>query len=125
MLHFLVFERQEATDGVVVFEAMAAVPEARWPALQAELAQVLAWCHAWGKHHGAPHPQPLDDGGEWDAELRVSSERIEALVVAFDPRLQTLACTPEGDGFTRYSATLSVSGHGPFAADFLTRFPDD
>lgn len=122
MLIYLMFDAHESTEGVSTFEAMASVGEARWPALQAEVAQVLAWCHAWGQAHGAPAPMALDDGGEWDHELVVLRELSEAMDVAFDARHSALALTPGGDAQVRFNATLVLSGREAFAADFSAQF---
>jgi len=122
MLTYLIFDAHESTEGVSTFEAMASVNEARWPALQAELVQVLAWCHAWGRAHGAPAPMALDDGGEWDHELSVLREQSEAMDVVFEPRRSALVLAPGAGPLTRFNATLVLSGREPFAADFTAQF---
>ena len=119
---YLIFDVHESTEGVSTFEAMASAGEARWPSLQAELAQVLAWCHAWGQAHGAPEPMALDHGGEWDHELVVLREQSEAMDVAFDARHSALALTPGGEAHVRFIATLVLSGREAFAADFTAQF---
>lgn len=125
MLAYLVFDAHESTEGVSSFEAMASVNEARWPALQAELAQVLAWCHEWGRAHDAPDPMALDEGGEWDHSLRVSREVSETLEAAFDPHLSTLRLAQNGGVLVRYDVTLTLSGREAFAADFGADFLSD
>lgn len=122
MLTYLIFDAHESTEGVSTFEAMASANEARWPALQAELAQVLAWCHRWGAAHGAPAPMALDDGGEWDHELSVMREQSEAMDVVFEPRRSAVVLTPGAGPLTRFSATLVLSGREAFAADFTAQF---
>ncbi len=122
MLTYLIFDTHESTEGVSAFEAMASVSEARWPALQAELVQVLAWCHRWGAAHGASESMALDDGGEWDHELSVVREQSEAMDVVFEPRRSTLALAPGGGPLTRFNATLVVSGREAFAVDFTAQF---
>ncbi len=125
MLAYLVFDAHESTEGVSSFEAMASVNESRWPALQAELAQVLAWCHDWGRAHDAPDPRALDDGGEWDHSLRVSREVSEALDAAFDPGRSALRLAQNGDVLVRYEVTLALSGREAFAVDFSAAFLSD
>ena len=126
---FLIFDSHASTEEVTTFEAMATVTEARWPALQAELASVLAWCHAWGGAHGAAQPGALDEGGEWDHELLVTRELSETLTARFEPQhaepAQALALAPAGDVITRWIATLTVSGRDAFAADFQAQFLRD
>ena len=125
MLDYLVFDAQASTEGVSSFEAMASVNEARWPALQAELVRVLAWCHDWGCSHGAPEPMALDDGGEWDHSLRVSRDVCEDMTVAFEPHCAALRLAPGGEALVRYDVTLALSGREAFAADFTTEFLRD
>jgi hypothetical protein len=122
LLTYLIFDAHESTEGVSTFEAMASVNEARWPALQVELAQVLAWCHRWGAAQGAPAPMALDDGGEWDHELSVVREQSEVMDVVFDPHRAALLLGPGGGPLTRFSATLVLSGREAFAADFAAQF---
>lgn len=126
---FLIFDVQVSTEDVTTFEAMATVPEARWPALQAELVGVLAWCHAWGRAHGATQPVALDEGGEWDHALLVTRELSETLTARFDPQpsgsAQALVLATVGDELIRWTATLTVSGRAAFAADFEAQYLAD
>lgn len=64
-LDYLLFEASEGDDGTGLFEAMADVPLARAAAVQAEVDTVLAWAH---KHFGTARG-PIEEGGEWDADL--------------------------------------------------------
>lgn len=125
MLAYLIFETHESTEGVHSFEAMASVNEARWPALQAELEQVLTWCHHWGLSHGAPAPLALDEGGEWDLALSVVRECAEALDARFDAGRAALDLVAGGQALIRLSATLVLTGREPFAADFSAQFLSD
>ena len=122
MLMYLIFETDESTEDVHSFEAMASVHAARWPDLRAELAQVLAWCHAWGRAHGAPEPLALDEGGEWDHALLVVRESSEVVEVRFDPRHSELSLMAGEAALTRFTATLVLSGREAFAAAFRERF---
>lgn len=124
-MDYLVFDGHESTEGVGSFEAMASVNESRWPALQAELREVLGWCHAWGRAHGAPEPLALDEGGEWDIELQVTREWSEPMTTHFMPDRAELRLSPSGASHTRWVATLVLSGHEAFATDFSARFLGD
>ena len=124
MLKYLIFEAQTSTEEVSTFEAMASVPEARWPDVHAELAQVLVWCHRWGGAHGAPEPAALDEGGEWDHEISVLRESSQAMDARFALPSAALMLTPSGPDLTRYTVTLTLSGREAFAAAFAAQFID-
>jgi hypothetical protein len=69
-LTYLDFERADAGDGVHALEAMASTRAGQHAAVMAEVARVLDW--AWQQFpegHG-----PLDDGLDWDHDLRVVAE---------------------------------------------------
>ena len=70
MLHYLMFEETASDGHSLTWEAMASVPPVRLPAVLDELAEVMAWA---SQHLGTP-PNPLDDGGEWDALLEVQTD---------------------------------------------------
>ena len=125
MLNYLIFDVHGSTEDVSSFEAMATASEARWPALQAEIETVLAWCHQWGEAHRAPVPRALDDGGGWDFELSVLREQSDAMAVGFDPHRGVLTLEPGGAALTRFSVTLVLSGREAFAADFSARYLPD
>lgn len=124
-MDYLVFDRHDSTEGVGSFEAMASVDESRWPALQDEIRAVLGWCHAWGRAHGAPEPLPLDEGGEWDMALQVTREWSEPMATHFTPDRTELRLIASGATHARWVATLVLSGHEAFAADFSARFLSD
>ena len=67
-LHYLTFDYSEDEDGNASWDALACVPTQRWPALIAEVEQLLRWCQRQGE------PAPLEDGGLWDVELQAHSE---------------------------------------------------
>ena len=58
-LNYLDFEYSEDADGNGTLDAMASVLPAQLPALQSEIAAVLAWAHA----HWPGACAPLEDGG--------------------------------------------------------------
>lgn len=66
-LHYLLFDYSEGDDGAGLFDALADVPLARADAVQAEVDAVLAWATA----HFGPVRGPIEEGGEWDADLQV------------------------------------------------------
>lgn len=111
MLRYLEFENSEGTDGIGTWEAMASVAEAHWPALQAEVAAVLAWARAAFGAAGAR----LDEGGDWDVDLSGVEEEVRPL------RWQEAAgrgLCAEVDGLEpvqrRYTVTLTLSGSPAF-----------
>lgn len=100
-LRYLVFDFSEDPDGVGSFDALASVGAGHWPALQAEVAQVLDWARRdWGE------PSPVDEGGAWDAEVQ---ETQEAEPVA-------------GGVQTRYTLSLTLCGSPAFCAAVRERF---
>jgi hypothetical protein len=66
LLSLLYFESIDNGDDTHTLEAMASVPPARVSDVLAEVASVLAWA----QQHFPNGPQPLDDGGQWDAWLQ-------------------------------------------------------
>lgn len=113
-LRFLDFDHAEDTDGHHTFEAMAVVSAVQWPALQAEVQAVLRWA---GEHFPAG-PQPLDDGGDWDADLHGALETVQPLVFDLTSAAQAdgLRAQPQGQAQQRHSLTFTVSGTAAFAA---------
>lgn len=65
-LSWLDFESTDNGDDTHTLEAMASVVPARVSDVLAEVTAVLAWAH----QHLPEGPQPLDDGGQWDAWLQ-------------------------------------------------------
>lgn len=61
-LRHLELEPVQHDDACETWEAMASVAPAQWPLLWAEWTALAAWL----VHRLASHPEPLDDGGEWD-----------------------------------------------------------
>jgi hypothetical protein len=69
-LRWLDFDYSEGDDGTGVFDAMASVEPRHAPEVQAEVDAVLAWAEsAFAGCRG-----PVEEGGEWDADLQVSEE---------------------------------------------------
>ncbi|NDZ17256.1 hypothetical protein C7T35_28895 [Variovorax sp. WS11] len=69
-LRWLDFDYSEGDDDTGVFDAMASVELGHAAEVQAEIDAVLAWAEA--TFPGCRGP--VEDGGEWDAELQVSNE---------------------------------------------------
>jgi hypothetical protein len=99
-LQFLLFDHSEGGDDTGLFEAMAAVRPAQAAAVEAEIAAVLDWASA---HFGAA--VPVEDGGDWHAELQRSEEA-------------------DGSGAPRQVFSLSLAGSAAFCAAFQSRFGD-
>lgn len=99
-LDYLLFDTSEASDGTGLFDAMAAVAPEAAPAVEAEIAQVLAWAEAQFPGGRAP----VEDGGDWDADLQLTDET-------------------QG-GQTLRVFTLSIAGSEAFCTAFLARFGD-
>ena len=69
-LRWLDFEYSEGDDGTGVFDAMASVELRHSPEVQAEVDAVLAWAEA----TFAGRRAPVEEGGEWEADLQVTDE---------------------------------------------------
>lgn len=118
-LAFLDFDASEGGDGSGTFDAMATVAAAHWPALQAELAQVLAWC----QRQFPGGRGPLDEGGTWDLDLQAREERSRALPLDWDGAGGRLAPAPAtGPETLRYTVSLSIVGTPAFSEAFRARF---
>ncbi len=117
-LRFLNFDCSDDSGGLVSFEAMASVGAAQWPALQAEVTQVLDWAH----HGFAGVRGSLEDDGDWDYDLHASLETVATFELDYDPGSRRLASQMLGDGLPRYTLTLTLSGTEGFAEALRGRF---
>jgi hypothetical protein len=72
-LHFLIFDLLDADDLSHTWQAMASVAPVRLPAVFQEVANLTAWAHA----HLGSEPQPLDEGGDWDAWLQLQPDQAD------------------------------------------------
>ncbi|WP_326537037.1 hypothetical protein [Pseudorhodoferax sp.] len=97
---FLLFDYSEGADDTGLFEAMAAVLPAQAATVEAEIAAVLDWASG---QFGAP--APVEDGGDWHAELQLAEEA-------------------DGSGAARRVFSLSLAGSAAFCAAFAARFGD-
>lgn len=68
-LHYLLFERADAGDGITILHALAATSPERFAAVQAEAQRVLDWAwQAFAHSHG-----PADEGADWWHDLQAGS----------------------------------------------------
>lgn len=117
-LHYLDFDYSEDYEGTGTFDAMAAAGPAQLPALQAEVAEVLAWAHA----HFPDARGPAEEGGEWDYDLGAVQEVSTPLALEFDSASGRIAAHPGTPGAVRTTVTLSVSGGSAFCAALREAF---
>ena len=117
-LHYLDFDYSEDAEGTGTFDAMASVLPAQLPALQAEIAQVLAWAH-----HDFPGAcAALEDGGMWQYDLQGVQEASTPLSLTFDPAQDRLHATPGVPARVRTTLSLSISGQPAFCAALREAF---
>jgi hypothetical protein len=102
-LQYLDFDTSDDGHGGASFDAMAAVPAARWPAVLAEASALLAWAHAQFGPPGA-----LEDGATWGYALDGVQETSTALDLTFDPSRAEIAMSP-GAADTQPRMTLSLT----------------
>lgn len=120
-LNYLDFDYSEDADGIGTFDTMAAVLPAQLPALQAEVAQLLAWAHAQFPHALGP----AEEGGEWQYDLQGVHETCTPLALFFDPATGALHATPGQPALPRTTVTLSVSGSPSFCVAMRETFGID
>lgn len=96
-LSYLDFDYSEDTEGIGVFDAMAATAPEQMALVDAEIALVLDWASA----NFPDRRGPVGDGGDWDYDLQEMQEG----------RWRTV--------------TLSIGGTREFCAAFSLRFAPD
>jgi hypothetical protein len=116
-LRYLDFDDSGDADGHDSFDAMAAVGPDQLAQLEAEVVRVLDWAE---REFGPA--SPLDEGGEWDYELQGVREFATPLQVRYVPAAARLDVHDEGQGTTRVTLTLTISGAAPFCAAFRRAF---
>ena len=104
MLNYLDFETSDDGEGVTTFDAMAYASAERWPALQAEVEKVLAWCT---QEFGAPGP--LDHGKAWDVDVQLQSDAGHALAVRWDAKAGKLEAPDAAHG-NAVQLSITISG---------------
>ena len=117
-LHYLDFDYSEDAHGHGSFEAMASVPAARLPALQAEIAQVLDWAYSTFPGQRAP----LEEGGEWDCLLEGQQEWCVPETLAYDEVARRFSSRPGQAGPIRHTVTLALSGSAQFCEALRQKF---
>ena len=110
MLNYLDFETSDDGDGTTTFDAMAYATADRWPALLAEVVQVLGWC----TNEFGP-PGPLDGGHDWDVDAQLQSDAGHVLAVRWDGAQRMLAA-PDAAHCPALQLTLTLSGSEAFGA---------
>lgn len=109
-LDYLIFDFSDSTDGTGTFEAMVSVGPQHVAAVHAEVATVLAWCHAqFGSDCG-----PASEGFAWDAELQGQQEYSAREDLHFDVATGRLRARLQPPGVPRHTLTLTLSGHEAF-----------
>lgn len=117
-LQYLDFDYSEDAHGHGSFEAMASVPAARLPALQAEIALVLDWAFATFSDQRAP----LEEGGEWDYLLQAQQEWSAPEQLAYDETRRSFSSRLGLPGPPRHMLTLVLSGRAQFCDAFRQKF---
>ncbi len=117
-LQYLDFDDSEDGHGHGTFEAMASVPSARLPALQAEIAQVLDWAHA----NFPGQRAPLEEGGEWDYQLDSQQEWVVPETLDYDEATRQFRRQPGAPGEPRHVVSLALSGSAQFCEALRARF---
>ncbi len=117
-LDYLDFDYTEDEDGHGSFDAMAGVAPAQWPALLAEVQQVLAWAHR--EFPGARGA--LEDGGQWDCELQGVCEVPTPLDLRFDEGTGQVKESQGTPGQPRLTLSLTLSGTPAFCAALREAF---
>ena len=117
-LQYLDFDYSEDAHGHGSFEAMASVPLARLPALQAEIAQVLNWAFV----NFPDQRAPLEEGGTWDYLLEGQQEWSQPEVLVYDEAQGRVSHQAGQAGPIRQTVTLALSGDASFCAAFRQNF---
>ncbi|XAH26358.1 hypothetical protein AAFF27_01465 [Xylophilus sp. GW821-FHT01B05] len=117
-LQYLDFDYSEDDEGTGTFDAMASTAPQQVAAVRAELVRVLAWAHA-----AFPDARgPVEDGGEWDYDLRGHCESTVPEQFTFDEHAGRLAVQPEPPGTVRHTVNLAISGSAAFCAALREQF---
>ncbi|MEJ5128691.1 hypothetical protein WH367_21800 [Comamonas sp. MYb21] len=119
MLDYLDFDTSDDGEGLTSLDAMAYAKAAQWPALAAEVTQLLAWC---SDTFGAPGP--LEDGHRWDLDLQLQNDAGDALALHWDARQRQLLA-PQAAQQTALQLSLTLSGPDPLAQQLTAQFLGD
>ncbi len=116
-LQLLDFDCSEDPEGVVCWDALAQPQPRHNGALLQEVAQLLAWAHAFD----AQGPGPLEEGAHWDFDLQAtlcpegSDPQTGHLIIDLQTGQITL---PAADLAHPLTLSLSLSGTSGFAQAF-------
>lgn len=116
MLDYLDFDTSDDGEGLTSLDAMAYAKAAQWPALAAEVTQLLAWC---SDAFGAPGA--LEDGHPWDLDLQLQSDAGDALALHWDARQRQLLA-PQAAQQTALQLSLTLSGPDPLVQQLTEQF---
>ncbi len=119
MLDYLDFDTSDDGEGISSLDAMAYAKAAQWPALAAEVTQLLAWC---SDAFGAPGA--LEDGHAWDLDLQLQNDAGDALALQWDARQRQLLA-PQAAQQPALQLSLTLSGPDPFAQQVTAQFLGD
>ena len=120
-LSYLDFDYSEDYGGTGTFDAMASVGPQQWPALEAEVAQVLRWC----QDQFPEGPSPIEEGGDWHYDLQGTEEISTPLSVLFNPATGAIERHAGSPTAPRITLSLSLSGSPQFCSAFRTVFGGD
>ena len=106
-LCFLVFDLLDADEHSHTWEAMASVAPPLVPAVLREAAGLVAWAQA----QFDTDPQPLDDGGQWDAWLQYQADQAPPQTLSLHPHTEpnTPPSIPSGTQWVAVTLTLVVT----------------
>ncbi|MDR0259062.1 MAG: hypothetical protein LBI76_04595 [Comamonas sp.] len=119
MLDYLDFDTSDDGEGISSLDAMAYAKAAHWPALAAEVSQLLAWC---SDAFGAPGA--LEEGHAWDLDLQLQNDAGDALALHWDARQRQLLA-PQAARQPAMQLSLTLSGPDPFAQQLTEQFLGD
>jgi hypothetical protein len=117
VLDYLDFDFSGDAHGQGSFDAMASAAPGQLPRLEAEVAAVLGWAERRFGHGAA-----LDEGGEWDYELRGVREVTTPLAVRYVPGTTALQMQPGEPDPPRVTLMLTLSGSEAFCDAFRAAF---
>jgi hypothetical protein len=117
-LRYLTFDFSEDTEGVGTFEAMASTGTAHVAAVREEVGQVLAWAY----EHFAEGRGAIEEGFDWDYDLRSLVEWSQPEPLQFDPRSGLVTALTGLPGQPRHTVTLTLSGSLEFCQALTQAF---
>lgn len=110
-LCFLFFDLLDADEHSHTWEAMASVAPPLVPAVLREAAGLVAWAQA----QFGSGPQPLDDGGQWDAWLQYQADQAPPQTLSGHLHTDPDAPLPIPPGTQWVAVTLTLVAAAPLA----------